>query len=286
MPRLTSSRASSTTFSQRSSLTAKRSSKRPIPKQRAARKIGFDNKRQPWASVYHLQRVQHFRECSSGVSEEHEVLQKAELSCEADSENDLGGSSKTMYYIGLDVHKRTISYCVKDAAGRVQQEGKIGSIRRELDGWIKSLPQPRTIAMEATIFTGWIYDHLLPHAEKVKVAHPLMLRAIAAAKRKNDRIDAAKIADCLRCDFLPECHMASTAIRDRRRILRYRNLVVKQSVQMKNRVSGLLMETGVSYNKQRLHKVGYFADLLARSEEIHDCVRPLLRLSREHIERA
>lgn len=31
--------------------------------------------------------------------------------------------------------------------------------------------------MEATIFTGWIYDHLLPHSEKVKVAHPLMLRA-------------------------------------------------------------------------------------------------------------
>jgi transposase len=58
--------------------------------------------------------------------------------------------------------------------------------------------------MEATIFTGWIYDHLLPHAEQVKVAYPLMLRAIAAAKRKNDRIDASKIADCLRCDFLPE----------------------------------------------------------------------------------
>jgi hypothetical protein len=54
----------------------------------------------------------------------------------------------------------------------------------------------------------------------VKVAHPLMLRAIAAAKKKNDRIDAGKIADCLRCDFLPECHMAS--IRDRRRTLRYR----------------------------------------------------------------
>jgi transposase len=85
---------------------------------------------------------------------------------------------------------------VKDAAGHVHQEGKIGSTRRELDAWIKTLPQPRTIAMEATIFTGWIYDQLLPHAEKVKVAHPLMLRAIAAAKRKNDRIDAGKIADC------------------------------------------------------------------------------------------
>ena len=52
--------------------------------------------------------------------------------------------------------------------------------------------------MEATIFTGWIYDHLKPHAAGVKVAHPLMLRAIAASKKKNDRIDAGKLADCLR----------------------------------------------------------------------------------------
>src|SRR5437764_5089162 len=124
-----------------------------------------------------------------------------------------------MYFIGLDVHKKTISYCVKDAAGRVHQEGKIGSTRRKLDGWIRMMPQPRTNAMEATIFTGWIYDHLLPHAERVKVAHPLMLRAIAASQKKNDRIDAGKIADCVRCDFLPECHMAATEIRGRRRTL-------------------------------------------------------------------
>ncbi len=191
-----------------------------------------------------------------------------------------------MYYIGLDVHKKTISYCVKDAAGKIHQEGKIGSTRRELDAWIKTLPQPRMIAMEATIFTGWIYDHLLPHAEKVKVAHPLMLRAIAAAKRKNDKIDASKIADCLRCDFLPECYMTSTEIRDRRRTLRYRGLLVKQMVQMKNRISGLLMETDVSFNKQRLHKVGYFAELMSGNEEIDDSIRPLLKLSRETINRS
>ena len=67
-----------------------------------------------------------------------------------------------MYYIGLDVHKRTISYCVKDAAGQVHQEGKIGSTRRELDAWIKTLPQPRTIAMEATISSSY-HDNLIFH---------------------------------------------------------------------------------------------------------------------------
>ena len=191
-----------------------------------------------------------------------------------------------MYYIGLDVHKKTISYCVKDAAGCVHQEGKIGSTRRELDAWVRTLPQPRSIAMEATMFSGWIYDHLLPHAEAVKVAHPLMLRAIAAAKKKNDRIDAGKIADCLRCDFLPECHMAPTAIRDRRRVLRYRHLLVRQMAQTRNRVSGLLMETGVEHNRSRLHKVGYFSEMLATSDEISDSIRPLLKLSREHIDRS
>ena len=51
---------------------------------------------------------------------------------------------------------------------------------------------------------------------------------------------------------------------------------------MKNRISGLLMETGVSYNKQRLHKVGYFRELMSTNQEIKDSVRPLLKLCREH----
>jgi len=68
----------------------------------------------------------------------------------------------TMNYIGLDVHKKTIRYCVKDVSGRIQQEGKVGLNRRELDCWMKTPPQPWTVAMEATIFSGWIYDHLLP----------------------------------------------------------------------------------------------------------------------------
>jgi transposase len=190
-----------------------------------------------------------------------------------------------MYYIGLDVHKKTISYCIKDGSGRVYGQGTIGATRRELDEWMKAVPQPWTVAMEATIFTGWIYDHLLPHAVQVKVAHPVMLRAIAAAKKKNDRIDAGKIADCLRCDFLPECHMVSTEIRDRRRTLRYRHLLVRQMVQIKNRISGLLLETGVSHNKQRLHKVKYFRELLGTNPEVPDSIRPLLKLSRETIVR-
>ena len=192
---------------------------------------------------------------------------------------------QTMYYIGLDVHKRTISYCVKDGSGTIHSQGTIPTTRLDLDRWMKTLPQPWTAAMEATVFTGWIYDHLKPHAAALKVAHPLMLRAIAAAKKKNDRIDASKICDCLRCDFLPECYMASTEIRERRRSLRYRNLLVRQMVQMKNKIGMLLMETGVSYNKQKLHQAGYFRELLATNPNLNEGLRALLRVCRETVVR-
>jgi transposase len=109
---------------------------------------------------------------------------------------------QSMNYVGLDVHMKTIRYCVKDASGAIHSKGAIAATRLDLNRWMKTVPQPWTAAMKATVFTGWIYDHLKPHAAALKVAHPLMLRAIAAAKKKNARIDGSQICDCLRCDFL------------------------------------------------------------------------------------
>ena len=51
--------------------------------------------------------------------------------------------------------------------------------------------------------------------------------------------------------------MAPTTIRERRRTSRNRNLLVRQMVQMKIKISALLMGAGVSYNKQQLHKADY-----------------------------
>jgi hypothetical protein len=58
------------------------------------------------------------------------VLQKAELSAKLIQRTTSEAPQRHMYFIGLDVHKKTITDCVKDAAGSVHQEGKIGSTRR------------------------------------------------------------------------------------------------------------------------------------------------------------
>jgi len=60
--------------------------------------------------------------------------------------------------------------------------------------------------------------------------------------------DASKIADCLRCDFLPECHVASTEIRDRRRTLR----IISGLAENANSITTLtLMIAG--------HRVGHYS---------------------------
>src|SRR5580658_9476964 len=86
----------------------------------------------------------------------------------------------SMQYVGLDIHKKTISYCVKLADGTIVKEGVLPATRAALDGWMAGLRDPWIAAMEAALFTSWVYEHLKPHAREVKVAHPAMLKAIAA----------------------------------------------------------------------------------------------------------
>lgn len=125
-----------------------------------------------------------------------------------------------LYYIGLDIHKRTIAYCIKKIDGTLVRYGNVAAERKALSKWMSELPGPWCGAMEATIFTGWVYDFLKPHAVDLKVAHPAMLKAITSAKKKNDRADAEKIADLLRVNLLPECHMMPEELRELRRVLR------------------------------------------------------------------
>jgi transposase len=169
---------------------------------------------------------------------------------------------ESIYYIGLDVHKKTIAYCIKTVTGKIVCQGMVKAQRQALHQWLVDLPGSWVGAMEATMFTGWVYDFLKPYAVELKVAHPAMLKAITAAKKKSDRADAEKLADLLRVNLLP----------------------VRTSSKMKNKISGLLMEVGATYDKRKLHGKKYFGQLLEQVEDVPESVKDLLKLSRSSME--
>jgi len=189
-----------------------------------------------------------------------------------------------LHYIGLDVHKKTISYCIKTADGQIIEEDRLPARREVLRQWAQTQQTPWHGAMEATIFSAWIYDTLKPFAAQLQMAHPARMKAISAAKKKSDRIDARTIADLLRCNLLPACYVLSPELRDLRRLLRYRNLMVQESVRMQNKIAGLLMESGAEFNKQKLHGKKYFAQLVKSLQEVPASVKDLLQMSRGAME--
>lgn len=188
------------------------------------------------------------------------------------------------YFVGLDVHKQVIAYCVKTASGEIVREGKVSATRAALDEWIKTLPGPWCGGMEATMFSHWIYRYLKPHAEELQMGHPARMKAITAGKNKSDKLDARTIADLLRVNLFPACFVTPAELEGLRRQMRFRQMVVQETVRFKNKTAGLLMEVGAEYEGRRLHGKRYFGELLKKNQAMIQELRPLLEFNRSQIE--
>jgi transposase len=186
--------------------------------------------------------------------------------------------------VGLDVHKKTVAVCVKQADGTIVERGTVAATREALSEWAEGQRMPWIGALETTLFSHWIYDHLEPYAVELKMAQARRLEAIASAKKKSDHVDAAMLADLLRCNLVPECFVLPRELRELRLQLRIRHFLLHQTVRLKNRLAGLLMEAGEPYNKQKLHQRRYFGELLERLEHVPEPVLDLLRMTRGLIE--
>lgn len=104
------------------------------------------------------------------------------------------------HFVGLDVHKQVIAYCVKKVDGTIVDEGSIKATRTALDEWVKTVPEPWHGAMEATLFSHWIYQHLKPHAAKLEMGHAARMKAISAGKRRATRSMRGPSRTC--CDAI------------------------------------------------------------------------------------
>ena len=179
-----------------------------------------------------------------------------------------------LYYIGLDVHKKSISFCIKTGDGTIVQRGQVAATRAALTAWASALERPWVGALEATLFTGWIHDHLQPFARELQVAHPAMLKAIACGKKKNDRLDATKISDLLRCDLLPRCYLAPPALRELRRVLRYRNLLLGRRWRPHDNEENLLFS--VKRRNEEFHRRSAVSRAARRFSPVGDYARKFL----------
>jgi transposase len=106
------------------------------------------------------------------------------------------------------------------------------------------LPPGTPAAFEAGFGTGWLVElledyELIPH-----LVHPSRCKAIASARLKNDKVDAAILAQLLRADLLPEAWIAPPAVWQLRALLRHRVALVRLRALLRNRIHAVLAEHG------------------------------------------
>jgi transposase len=147
-----------------------------------------------------------------------------------------------MLYVGLDVHSRQSSLCILNANGGTVNQIQVNGPRAAVVDRLRKLNEPFSVCYEASIGYGQLYESLRPIAAHVAVAHPGKLRLIYGDKRKNDRVDAGKLAKLLLLDMVPRVHVPHVDVRAWRSLITFRQRVLQQLVRAKNQIRGVLRE--------------------------------------------
>lgn len=144
-----------------------------------------------------------------------------------------------MYY-GLDVHKEFIQVCALGTDGEARREFRIGASAEAITEFAQDLERTDQVVLEATFHTWAIHSILSRHVERVVVANPVEVKAIAHARIKTDKVDAFTLARLLRADFLPEVQMPTRRVWALRQLMTHRRQLGKQSTAAKNTIHGVL----------------------------------------------
>jgi transposase len=141
--------------------------------------------------------------------------------------------------IGLDVHRDFAQVAIWQD-GLVRQAGRIETTPEALRLFADSLAPSDEVALEATGNTHAIVRLLEGHVARVVVSNPQKTRAIAEAKVKTDKVDAAILAQLLAADYLPRVWVADEDTQARRRQVARRAHLVRQRTRLKNQVQAIL----------------------------------------------
>ncbi len=147
-------------------------------------------------------------------------------------------------YFGLDLHKRYVHGCewLMD-----QQKGRHFRFPNTKEGWTSFLRQVDGecwVALEVTGNAFEAHDLLLPHVGQVLLANPVELKRLGSG-RHTDRVDAERLAKMLALGTLPTVWVPPPAIRGIRRLVQYRDRLVRHRRRCLTQAKAVLRRHGL-----------------------------------------
>lgn len=144
-----------------------------------------------------------------------------------------------MRIIGMDIHRSFAQVAILED-GEIKQQLRVDLVHHRVVEFAKTLSLEDEVVIEATGNSAAVERLLRPYVKRVAIANPRLVRAIAYARVKTDKIDASILAKLHASGFLPEIWVADDDTLGRRRQIAERMGVLEQVVRIKGRIQAIL----------------------------------------------
>jgi transposase len=152
--------------------------------------------------------------------------------------------------VGVDLGDQWSNYCILGLEGETLAEGQWQTTREHVAEFFRGLAAARVI-FEVGTHSAWVREVVVGCGHEVLVANPRLMEGTKRRKRKNDRIDARKLARLGRVDpqsLFPMEHR-SREVRQDLVVLRARDALVSVRTQLINTTRGLVKSMGARLPK-------------------------------------
>jgi transposase len=183
--------------------------------------------------------------------------------------------------VGVDLGDQWSNYCILGLEGETLAEGQLGTTREDVAELFRALAAARVI-LEVGTHSAWVREVVVGCGHEVLVANPRLMDGAKRRKRKNDRLDAHKLARLGRVDpqsLFPMEHR-STEVRQDLVVLRARDTLVQVRTQLINATRGLVKSMGARLPKCSSPSFPKQVEE-ALPAEVREALLPLVRLAEE-----
>src|ERR1700726_538093 len=170
-------------------------------------------------------------------------------------------------YIGMDVHKESISIAVRNGAGKIVMECVIETKVSMILQFINGLRGDLHLTFEEGTSAAWLYDLLKPHVTELVVCDP---RKNASMREGNqsDKIDARRLAELLRLNHLSPVYHGEHGLRSLKELVRSYLTITKDLGRVMSRVKAIYRSWGIPCTGKQVYAPRHRAEWLGKISEL------------------
>jgi transposase len=169
-------------------------------------------------------------------------------------------------YIGMDVHKESISIAVMNSAGKLVMESVIETKASTILQFIHGLSGDLQVTFEEGTCAAWLYDLLKAHVTEVLVCNPRK-NALLKDGSKGDQIDAHKLAELLRLNHLKPVYHGEHGLRTLKELARSYLTITKDLTRVMNRLKALFRSWAIPCTGTEVYAPRHRSEWLGKISE-------------------